>query len=90
MGFTGYNYRIDSSLLIDKIGDWKQQICIFAKNKKDLKPYIKLLKEHGDKGTLKVQVRIKHEQFLPMCSDYKELYQLQLVEITNFLNKRGF
>lgn len=88
MMFKGYNYRIDSSLLVTKLYDGTiKQICIFAKTQKDLKQYIKVLKDHGDTGTMKVQERFVHHHYAPDHSTYEYLCKAQLEEMERILKK---
>jgi hypothetical protein len=84
----GYNYQIDSSLLVTKLYDGTiKPICIFAKTQKDLKTYIKVLKEHGDTGTLKVQERFVRHQHIPEDGTYEHFCELQLKEMERILKE---
>ena len=90
MLIKGYNYQIDSSLLVTKLYDGTvKQVAIFSKTQKDLKPYIEVLKKYGDTGTLKVQKRFVHHHYTSENGTYEHLCELQLKEMEKILEKNN-
>ncbi len=87
MEFKGFYYWLDSSLLIERNGDEIKLIDIFAKNQKDLKQFLKILKNNNDKGTLKITNRVPGR--LGNFKSWEDLYSKESRLLQEIIRRRN-
>ena len=86
MEFKGYNYEVDTSFLKVKNGDEVRSICIFARNQKDLKQFLNILKNNNDKGTLKIIKRFPG-RLLSDLESWEEVYSKESQLLQEMIKK---